>query len=413
MEAPLTWGQQDVWRAVLAAEPQEQYLNLARVFPGPKRPVTVMQARLALDRLVARHEALRTRLTGPREAPRQFIAETASPYLEIVKGERAHRVSERLSAMPFDYWREWPLRAAFVVGDGFVRQVVVVLCPLAADGPGADLVARDFRLLLSRGELPPLQADRPRDLAAWQSSADGRGHSDETVAWWLAEYARIDPFELTASPHRPRYVEATMTSTALAAAVRTVAARRRVASSAALLTGAVSLVGRLTGQRTCGMRAIIDNRFTGGRRDVVSTLAQEGLVVLEPGTPDFGALAHQGAQALLRACRRAEYNPYALEEALAGSRARSFGRFHDGRTIRRDPPPELDAPQIRRAMDKTDLAWTDAMDRNISDFRLHISGEPDRMDVSLRADTGLLSPLAIEAYLLDLERLFVEESLVA
>ncbi|MFD9939251.1 condensation domain-containing protein [Nonomuraea sp. NPDC059023] len=409
-EAPLTWGQQDVWRAVVAAAPQEQYLNLARLFV-PQRPVTPERAHRALDRLITRHEALRTRLTGPRTAPRQALAESAEPQVEVVEGERPHRVSERLSAAPFDYGNEWPLRVAFLVADGYVRQVVLVLCPLAVDGPAADLVVRDFRALLGRGELPPHQADRPRDLAAWQVSGDGRGHSDEVIAWWLEQYARIDPFELTATPRRPRYMEATMSSPALAAAVRTVAARRRVSSSTALLTGAVSLAGRLTGQRTCGMRVTVDNRSGGGRRDVVSTIAQEGLVVLDLGTPDFGELLARGRQAVSRADRRAEYNPYAMEEALAG-RVRTFGRFDDRRPVRHDQAPELDARQIRLAMDKTDLAWTDAMDRNICDFHLRVAGEPDRTEVSLYADTGMLSPLAIEAYLLDLERLFVEESLV-
>ncbi|MFI9553178.1 hypothetical protein [Nonomuraea endophytica] len=406
MEA-LTWGQQDVWRAIVAAEPQEQYLNLARLFSVPQRPVTLDHAHRALDRLINRHEALRTRLTGPRPAPGQALAESAEPQVEVVEGERPHRVSERLSAAPFDYWNEWPLRVAFLVVEGFVRQVVLVLCPLAVDGPAADLVARDFRALLGGGELPPHQADRPRDLAAWQASDAGRGHSDEVVAWWLEQYARIDPFELTAAPKRPRYMEATMSSPALAAAVRTVAARRRVSSSTALLTGAVSLAGRLTGQRTCGMRFNVDNRSGGGRRDVVSAIAQEGLVVLDLDTPDFGELLARGGQA----AARAEYDPYAMAEALAG-RVRTFGRFDDRRPGRRDQAPELDARQIRLAMDKTDLAWTDAMDRNICDFHLRVAGEPERMEVSLYADTGLLSPLAIEAYLLDLERLFVEESLV-
>lgn len=411
-ESPLTWGQQDIWRAVVAAEPQEQYLNIGRVFAAPKRPVTVEQARAALDRLVARHEALRTRFTGPRESPRQRVEEAAAPYVEVVEAEPAGRVCDRLSDMPFDYWNEWPLRVAFVVAGGQVRQVVLVLCHLAADGPAADLIVRDFRLLLLRGDLPPREADSPSDLARWQQSPEGRRVSGAAIDWWLGEYDRIDPFLLTAMPRRPRLVEATMSSTALAAAAQKVADKRGVSSSTVLLTAAISLVGRLTGQRTCGMRVIVNNRFVAGRRDVVSTISQEGLVVLDVGTPDFGALAKQGWEAVLRAYRQAQYDPYAMEEAVGalGPRVRSFGCFNDQRLVQRDQPATLDGRGIRAAMAKTDLGWTDAMDRNICDFRLHVGGEPDRMEVSLYADTALLAPPAIETYLLDLERLLVEES---
>ncbi|GAA3174639.1 condensation domain-containing protein [Nonomuraea roseoviolacea] len=412
MEAPLTWGQQDIWRAVLAAAPQEHYLNIARVFPGPRRPVTVERAGRALDALVARHESLRTRLTGPREAPLQLLWPAARPHVEITS-EPAHVVRDRLAAEPFRYADEWPLRVAFVVDGEHVRDVVLVLCHLAADGHAADLVVRDFRLLLIRDALPPVTAATPRELAAWQRSEEGTRVSGRAVAFWLEEHARMDPVpDAALVPETPRFVEATMSSTALAAAAQAMAARHRVSSSTVLLAAAMRLAGGLTGQRHCGMRVIVNNRFAADRRDVVSTISQEGLVVLDLDTPSFGDLVRQGWSAAMRAYRQAWFDPYAMEEAVsaAGPGIRSFGCFNDQRLVQRDEPGAAspDERALRAAAERTEVARTDAMDRNICDFRLHLGGEPGRMEVSLYADTALLGPAGIERYLRDLETLVVD-----
>ena len=220
----------------------------------------------------------------------------------------------------------------------------------------------------------------------------------------------MDPVALSDVPRRPRFWEATMTSAAIAAAAQAVAARERVSSSTVLLTAAIRLAGRLTGQRFCGMRVIVNNRFAAERRDVVSTISQEGLVLLDLRTPDFGELVRQGWQVAVRAYRQAQFDPYAMEEAVSamGPGIRSFGCFNDQRLVQRDGATGLDEQAVRASMDRTELAWTDTMDRNICDFRLHIGGEAGRMEVSLYADTGLLAPPGIERFLYDMESMLVE-----
>ncbi|SEH02910.1 Condensation domain-containing protein [Nonomuraea solani] len=409
LESPLTWGQQDIWRAVVAARPEEHYLNIGRIFAAPKRPVTVERAVNALDRLVARHEALRTRLSGPRDHPRQRISPIARPYVEVTD-EPAQVVCDRLSARPFDYWEEWPLRVAFLVDGDRVRHVVLVLCHLAADGHAAELLVKDFRLLLLRDSLPPVASAAPREIAAWQRSEEGRRVSEEALSFWRSEYRRMDPVILSDAPRHPRFWEATLTSVAIAAAAQAVAARARVSSSTVLLTAAIRLAGRLTGQRFCGMRVIVNNRFAADRRDVVSTISQEGLVLLDLRTPDFGELARQGWRVAMKAYRQAQFDPYAMEEAVSGmgTGIRSFGCFNDQRLVQRDEAARPDERAVRASMERTELAWTDTMDRNICDFRLHVGGEPGRMEVSLYADTALLAPPAIERFLFDLESTLVE-----
>ncbi|QFY08862.1 non-ribosomal peptide synthetase condensation domain protein [Nonomuraea phyllanthi] len=427
---PLTWGQQDIWRAVVAAAPQERYLTIVRSFAAPRRrPVTVERAALALERLVARHESLRTRLTGPRDAPLQQVSAVVRPLYEVV-AEPVEEVCERLAAEPFAYWDEWPLRVAFVVDGGYVRHIVLVLCHLAADGHAAELLVKDFRLLLLRDTLPPSDGATPRELAAWQHSDAGRRVSEAAIAWWLEEYARMDPVPPYAhTPEEPRFLEATLRSPGLAAATRAVAARNRVSSSTVLLAAAMRLAGGLTGQRHCGMRVIVNNRFAAGRRDAVATISQEALVVLDLDAPSFDALVRQAWGRAMRAYRQAQYDPYAMEAAVtgAGPGIRSFGCFNDQRLAQEDgaagastepaarrngaPGEKIEMAAARTdgtGEGKTEVAWTDAMDRNICDFRLHVGGEPGGMEVSCYADTALLPPSGIERYLLDLEGLILE-----
>lgn len=397
LDAPLTWGQQDIWRAVEGARPQEQYLNIARVFDAPKRPVTVDRALLAIGRLVARHEALRTRMGHDL---RQVVHESADPPIELVT-EPAQQAADRLAATSFRYFEEWPIKVALTVDGGYVRQFAIVLCHLAADGHAADLIVRDLRLLLIRDALPAATSVTPRELAAWQHSEEGRRVCGAALDFWLSEYRRMDPIGPLGGPAgEPRFREATMRSTALAVASQAVAARDGVSSSTVLLAAAVRLAGGLTGQRHCGMRVIVNNRHT--LPDVVSTVSQEALVVLDLKDPDPYRHAWSAA---VRAYRQARYDPYAMEAMVApmGPEIRSFGCFNDQRLVHRDAP--LDVPA-----QPTELAWTDVMDRNVCDFRLHIGGEPDRMEVSLYADTALLAPPGIEAYLLGLESLLVEEA---
>ncbi len=82
----------------------------------PVPDVPVPRAADALARLVVRHEALRTRLTGEDEQ-RVFDAGTVS--VELVRcgpGESmfaAEQARERLAG-PFDHAVDWPLRVALV-----------------------------------------------------------------------------------------------------------------------------------------------------------------------------------------------------------------------------------------------------------------------------------------------------------
>lgn len=401
---PLTWGQRGLWLAILAARGEEQYLSVERVLMPPTRsgPVTVRRALDALGVLMGRHEALRTRLTGPDEEPRQLVAGEGSLPVSVVESD------PELAQTTFGYFDEWPVRVALVTEDDRVVRIVLVFSHLAVDGHGADIVLRDLRLILARGHAPELTAAQPVDIAAQETSPEGRRIAARALDFWAAEHARLDPVTFAATPEPLRYREGVLHSSALEAAAGAIAARLKVSSSTVLLAATTALAGTLSGQRVCGIRPIVGNRFAADRRDVVATVSQEGLVVLDLGVPTFDDLVADCWRTALRAYRHAQYpadDRNAVVDA-AGGDALSFGCFNDQRLIQRDDP--LTKPPDRAALAASTFAWTGGMNRNICPFRVHVGGDAGILEVSLYADTALVPARDIEAYLRGFETLLVD-----
>jgi hypothetical protein len=404
--APLTWGQRDIWRAIEAARPEDQYLNFGHVLATPRKsgPVTLTRAAQALGRLIERHEALRTTISGDCqqvESSGQLavdVTECGAAEASVV----AEQMLDRLSSGVFDYADEWPLRAGFVTANGVVQRIVLVFCHMAVDGHAAEIVLKDLRLLLLRGVLPEARTATPTDLAEYQQSADGTQTTRDAIAYWTAQYERMSPAHLPSVPARqPRYWQASLHTNAAAAAAHVIADRHKVSSSTVFLTAMMKQAAELTGQRVLGMRTIVSNRFRAGQRDVVATISQEGLVVLDFGEPDFGELVRQAWQIALRGYKFAQFDPDELDRAVSAMPVASFGCFNDLRLVQR-PEPIVTEPMA--ADSPATVHWTSTMDRNICDFRVHVGDG----EISLAADTGLMSPGEIEGYLRDVESLLVK-----
>ncbi|MYW35022.1 condensation domain-containing protein, partial [Streptomyces sp. SID2119] len=193
--APLTWGQRAIWHAIRRTAPNDHYFNIGRVLPlaDRGRPATVVDAARSLGVLMERHEALRTRLelpaddrgaaTGQRLAATGRLPVTLAHARDPADAERtAHALLDRLSATRFAYTSEWPVRAALVAVGDRVTHAVLVLCHLAADGHGAEVLVRDLRLLVRRGSAGRPPAATPLDLAREQHGEMGRRRGAAALA---------------------------------------------------------------------------------------------------------------------------------------------------------------------------------------------------------------------------------------
>ncbi|MFC7353598.1 MULTISPECIES: condensation domain-containing protein [Streptomyces] len=446
--APLTWGQRAIWHAIRRTAPNDHYFNIGRVLPlaDRGRPATVAATLDALARLVERHEALRTRLV-PAAAdggPSQWLADTGSLPVTIAPATglpeaaaEAEALLDRLSATRFDYPAEWPLRAALVTVGDRVTHAVLVLCHLAADGHAAEVLVRDLRLLVRRGSAGRPPATTPLDLARDQHAERGRRRGAAALAHWEAGFRAAPPTmfpEPCAEPRSPRFWTGRIVSPALARAVAAVAAAHRVSGSTVLLTASAALVAAGEGHRTAAVMPIVGNRAAEALRDLVSTLSQDGLFVLDlaaaerstgdgeekgTGAARFTDLLPAAHRAALRAYRATVYDP--VEWDALGERLRTeYGRevhpyccFNDMRLVER-PVPEGPRPtpreltrELAEARRRTAFGFPATQDRVACRYCLHITEEGDALAVSLTADTAYLPPETIRAHLYAMEELIV------
>ena len=390
---PLTWGQRHVLRAGTMA-PQIRLVGVPDV-PVPR-------VADAVARLVARHEALRTRRSGPDE---QRVLDSGTLAVELVRcapgesGAAAEAARERLAGS-FDHTADWPVRVALVACGEDVRHVVLVCSPLAVDHEGMELVVKDLVLLL-RGALPVRTGPQPVDDARQQRSAHGARLTGRAIQFWTDELARVEP--ATASAETPAVwppgdrCAATLSSAAMDTAAHAIAGRHGVSASTVYLAATAGLVGTLAGGPVATLRTVVSNRFYPDRRDVVAAIAQDGVLSLDLTVPAFGDLVQLAWRETMRAHRFARYDPDLLADAVAPP----FACFDDSRLVRHDVAGLPDQAALRTSARGSSLTWSRTVARDA--FAVLVDGT----GVTVRADVDLVSPADLECWLRALEGLLI------
>ncbi|TDB76715.1 condensation domain-containing protein [Micromonospora sp. KC723] len=422
--APLTWAQQVLWRSISRFGSNHRFLNLRRtVALSARAGVDVAAAARAVGELVGRHGALRTRLRIRDGEPRQETAVAGVLPLLVHPGVEdgsgaAREAAGRLGDVAFDHAEEWPLRVALVTVDSRVRQVVVVFSHTTVDAHAAEVVLRDLRLLLLRGALSTPPGPQSAEVARRQHGADRR-RSERAVAYWLREFARLpdQPWAPTGPGLDPPLRRGVLVSSAIGAAARLIAARRRVSVSAVLLAGFAAVAARDSGRELCGLFPMAHNRFRAEYADAVANLGQIGFCVVDlTGRPDFGELVSRVWAASLDGLRHAYYEPSALRHAFAArgvdidSAFRPYYYFNDVRlpTGGADRAPRATREELRAAMAGSTFSWTAGLHQASWHLLTHVVDEPAGVGVTLTADTRHLPMDAVEPFLRGLEELLVE-----
>ncbi len=190
-----------------------------------------------------------------------------------------------------------------------------------------------------------------------------------------------------------------------------------------LLTAAAVLVAAGQGHRTAAVMPIVGNRTSTAHRDLVTTLSQDGLFILDTGTatgttqgtPTFTDLLPTAYRAALRAYRAAVYDPAewdALGERLrteTGAEVHPYCCFNDMRLVERPAPPgpAPTAAGLAELRGRTAFGFPATQERVACRYCLHITEEGDALAVSLTADTAYLPPETIRAHLYGIEELIV------
>lgn len=410
----LTWGQRAIWTAIERTRPSDAYFNFARTVDIRDTGADLDTVLAAVGLVVGRHEALRTRVSVVDGEPVQVVSTDGELPVDVVTGS-PDRLIQRYLAAAFDYEHEWPLRVGVVVAEGRPAYVVVCFCHLATDFGGSVLVLRDLRTAVEGGPVPEPTAPQPVDLAAFQRSPAGRRMARAAAGYWRRAYDRIPDsmFEHRAATHEePRYQRAFLLSPALARAVTVVGDRLGTGGSAVLNAAFAAVIGGLTGHDTCAMLAITQNRFGERTRDMVSTLALEGLLVVPlAGAAGFDDVVLRAWRAAVPAHRYAQYDERDRDRIVRETSERRGTFVHPYCCVN-----DLREAALARATDgvpprdllgASTLSWMTPLDHVSCRFCLHVGGASDTLGIRLTADTAYVPKQDMTAFLTGVERLVV------
>jgi len=265
--APLSFAQQRLWfLEQLEALGGTYHVPLRRSFTGP---LDVAALRRALDRIVARHESLRTTFGQVEGKPVQRIAPARPDGFELAEHDLRGAADPRAALRdlvaaeaksPFDL-AAGPLirgRLARVAHDEHV--LLVTMHHVVSDGWSMGVFVRELRTLYDafrRGAPDPLPALEIQyaDYAAWQRrSVEGERLERQAAYWERVLAGAPELLELPADRPRPARHDFAGASVPveldaeLTAALAALSRRHETTLFMTLLAGWAVVLGRLSGQ---------------------------------------------------------------------------------------------------------------------------------------------------------------------
>lgn len=418
--AELTWGQREIWSAMLAKE-QSLAVGGARQLPADRAISDVADD---LRFIMTRHQSMRTRLRFMGDGtPLQVVADSGETSLEIVDagGEDpatvAVAVALRYSATNFDYETDWPVRMTVITAHGAATHVAEMFCHLATDGFGLATL-RDDVAARYRGQALPVTATQPLEQAIEQRGLAARRTHDAAMGYHerLLRNAPATQFREPGGPGGPRIRELTCTSPAGYRALRVLAARAGVTTSPVLLAAFAVALTELTGVSPAVLNMVVNNRFRPGFAGSVSTVQQSCPCVIDPAG-DFGEVLTRAFRAAMGAYKNAYFDPDGKSEQIArigmerGTELDLSCLFNDRRVGSRgaaDASGGADPADLREDLCRTALTWGERSDMPDDKLTLNISDAPGTLRYDLRADTRYVSPRDMETFMRRFEGVLVD-----
>jgi len=331
---PLSFAQQRLWFLEQLA-PGEATYNV----PGAVRidgPLDVAVLARALQEIVRRHEALRTRFVDDGGTVRQVIDDDVTlplPVVDTGDGDGWPELARRQAARPFDL-AAGPLLRALLLRLGDHRHVLLVtLHHIVSDGWSLGVLVREASELYAAwtaGRAPQLAelSVQYADYSAWQREWLQGQVLDDEVDYWRQQLDGV-PAVLELPLDRPRRARARQRGAQLrvrlgsepSAALSALAQRRGATLYMVLLAAYQALLGRYSGQRDVCVGTPIAGRTQRETEELigffVNTLVMRGDL---SGEPSFGELLARVRQTTLAAYGHQEVPFEKLVETLAPER---------------------------------------------------------------------------------------------
>lgn len=337
--AGLGWGQRYMWlryQHLPSHARHEAHIVLRLKVAGG---ITLARLRATLNYLVRRHENLRTTFhVDATGEPRQRVNPPGAVALVTVTAEpdgtpAPADVVDALSTTEFDLENEWPIRACIITAAGVPTQLVLVLNHLAFDAWSIDRLERELSVLgeACRASRPvtlePVR-HQPSDLLRHEESADAAAGRERALAYWRSEIAELEANPFGGAGAGPAH-SATLTSPAMLAASRRIAARHQVWPFLVHVTAYSMVLAAYTGARNAAVMAFTGNRDSGPYADCMTCMFSPLLLRVDcSDDPTFGQLLRRVAECFDRG-RGHSYLPYDEFEELV-----SLEGFRRGRNVR-------------------------------------------------------------------------------
>ncbi|MEU7004578.1 amino acid adenylation domain-containing protein [Nonomuraea sp. NPDC046570] len=214
-QAPATIGPADAGHYPLAAV-QRRLWFLDQLHPHDTAYLMSVTARVsgvldvdalqaAVDEVVARHGALRTRFVDVAGEPVQEVLADARVVVDVVEVVGEREALERASALvrrPFDLSAAPLLRCAVVRWGALDQLLVVAMHHIVFDGWSAGVFLQDLSRAYA-GEGLGAPAAQFVELVQWERESLDRGEQDRLVQWWKQHLADV-PTILDLVTDRPR-----------------------------------------------------------------------------------------------------------------------------------------------------------------------------------------------------------------
>jgi amino acid adenylation domain-containing protein len=413
-DAPLTWGQQAMWRPLQWFGEASADFNIKRVL-RLGRPVPVSAAVAAWTELVLRHQVLRTLVTDDGTGPRQRVQASGDYPLELQEGD-ADETAVVLAKAAFDLTAEWPVRVALLTADGQVAAFAVAASHAVLDGWAVELILAECRELLESDQPLPTVGWQPLDQAAYEESPAGQRRAEQALAFWRGRLPEA-PQRLFAGPDLDGgelpIVRWRMESTAIAAAAAALAQRTGTSSSTVLLAATGLVLGAASGRDDVVLKLIAGNRYTPRQKELAAQAAQDAIYVFRPGGRDVLAAVTRCYRDSTESYFHATYPPDDLAELLRTAGAgRDLSAFFNDARMGRDWEPTLPDAPTRADLDRLRSATTVEQDAALAKhdmtFYVHVPYLAEGCAVNFLADTRKLSPAACLRVLRGIETLLCE-----
>ncbi|MEU7867303.1 hypothetical protein [Dactylosporangium sp. NPDC049140] len=407
---PLAWGQRQVWDAMVDIGSSLPMGGVAPVTDG--RTVADFADELRFH--MSRYPSLRTLLRfGGDGTVTQEIFAAGEAVLEVHEGEDPAATAEALAARwrerKFGYDCEWPLRMGVVRHHGAVTHVVALMCHIAADLGGVEVMMRD----LAAAEPGPHAAPSPLELARAQREPAMQRQTAAAMRYWESHLRRV-PLSLLGDPvdrGDPTFCRIHWRSRALHLASANLSARLGADPAWVLLAAiATGLDRAVPGRGPFVALGIIGNRFRPALREVVSPLTQDGLCVLDVAGVAAPEAIARARTASMSASKYAYYDPAAraeLEERVGrerGARVDLRVLYNDRRTTPMAAPDGAD-PRAARAETSSREEPAAFLGPKLM---FHVEDEPGAVSLVMEVDTRYLALPDARRLLDEAERFAVE-----